>query len=123
MKIVKVKNRLMFRGNNPNGTHYYAFYWNKKYKKYNAIQLTHIAKKDSVRYQQVANGKIKPIRLKKIDKYADSGITKNNYVSDVKGKRLNPSIGIVVIDKVSSSSSKKIKNFAKDTYSRGFKIS
>ena len=50
-------------------------------------------------------------------------LQKNNYVSDVKGKRLNPSIGIVVIDKVSSSSSEKIKNFAKDTYSRGFKIS
>lgn len=122
MKIVKVKNRLMFRGNKPNGIHYYAFYWNKKYKKYNAIQLTHIAKKDDIRYQQVENGTIKAIRLKRIDKYADNGITKKNYISDVNGKKLNPKMGIIIDNNVSSYSSDKIKKFAENVYYRGQKI-
>lgn len=117
-----LKNRLMFRGNNPNGIHYYAFYWNKKYKKYNAIQLTHIAKKDNVRYQQVANGDIKSIRLKKIDKYADSGITKKNYISDVNGKKLNPNMGIIIDNNVSSYSSKKIKKFSNKLFYKGGRI-
>lgn len=122
MKIVKVRNKLMFNSPNPNGIHYYAFFWNRKYRKYNAIQLTHISKKDNVRYQQADNGDIKPIRLKKIDKYADNGITKKNYISDVNGNKLNPSMGLVVDNKVSGSSAKKIKNFATIKISRGIKI-
>ena len=122
MKIVKVRNNLMFHGNNPNGIHYYAFFWNRKYRKYNAIQLTHISKKDNVRYQQVDNGDIKPIRLKKLDKYADSGITKKNYISDINGNKLNPSIGLVVDNKVSGSSAKKIKNFATINMRRGVRM-
>lgn len=107
MKIVKIRNHLMYNGNNPNGIHYYAFFWNKRYRKYNAIQLTHISNKDNVRYQQADNGLIKPIRLKQIDKYADNGITKKKYISDVNGRNLHPNMGLVVINKVSGSSSKK----------------
>jgi len=112
----------MYNGNNPNGIHYYAFFWNRKYRKYNAIQLTHISKKDNVRYQQVDNGLIKPIRLKQIDKYADNGITQKKYISDVNGRNLNPNMGLVVINKVSGSSSRKIKSFANNLYYRGNRI-
>ena len=122
MKIIKIRNRLMYNGNNPNGIHYYAIFWNKKYKKYNAIQLTHISNKDNVRYRQANNGVIKPIRLKQIDKYADNGITKKKYISDVNGNRLNPNMGLVVVNNVSGSSSKKIKNFATNLYFKGNKI-
>ncbi len=122
MKIVKVKNRLMYNGDKPEGIHYYAFFWNKRYRKYNAIQFTHIANKDNVRYDQANRRVIKPIRLKQIDKYADNGITKKRYISDVNGNELNPNMGIVVVNKVSGSSSKKIINFAKNLYSRGNKI-
>jgi len=122
MKIIRIKNKLMFNSNDPEGFHYYAFFWNKRYKKYNAIQLTHIAKKDDKRYKQVNNGLIKPIRLKKLDKYSDSGITKNNYVSDICGDRLDPKMGIVQINKVSEYSSNKIKSFATNLYSKGKKI-
>ena len=80
MKIVKVKNKLMYKGNNPEGIHYYAFYWNKDYKRYNAVRLTHISNKDINRYKKVEKGIYMPIRLKKLDKYADSGITKENFV-------------------------------------------
>ena len=121
MKIVKVKNRLMYHGNDPYGTHYYAFFWNKKYKKYNAIQLTHIAKIDETRYEQANNNIIKPIRLKKLDKYSDSGITRNKYISDINGKALNPNMGKIVINNVSGSSSKKISKFANKIYFKGKK--
>ena len=122
MKIVKVRNNLMFNSNNPNGIHYYAFYWNRIYRKYNAVRLTHIANKDNRRYQQVQRGEIKPIRLKQIDKYADNGITKCNYIADVNGNPLHPSMGIIVVNRVSGSSATKIKNFGTIRYSRGRRI-
>ena len=121
MQIVKVKNKLMFKSKNPNGVHYYAFYWNKKYRRYNAVRLTHIAKKDNVRYAQADNGSIKPIRINALDKYADNGITKCNYISDINGNPLNPKMGIPIVKNVSSSSSKKIKTFGTVIYSKGLK--
>ena len=98
------------------------FFWNRKHKRYNAIQLTHIAKKDNVRYNQANNGIIKNVRIKKLDKYADSGITKNNYINDVNGNLLHPNMGLTIINKVSGSSSTKMKKFATDLYSRGRKL-
>ena len=99
-----------------------AFFWNVKHKRYNAIQLTHIANRDIVRYEQVDNGIIKNVRIKQLDKYADCGITKDNYINDVNGNRLHPNMGLVVINKVSGSSSKKIKKFACNLYSSGRKL-
>lgn len=122
MKIVKIKNDLMFRSNDPNGFHYYGFWWNKQYGKYNAVQLTHIARKDIIRYNQADNGTIQHLRIKALDKYADSGIKKNRYISDVRGNPLNPNIGTVVVNKLSTSSANKIKNFGTTLYSRGRKI-
>lgn len=120
MKIVKVRNHLMYHDQaNPNGYHYYAFYWNKKYNRYNAVRLTHIAIKDSKRYTQADRGLIKPIRIKQLDKYADNGITKDNYISDINGNRLNPNIGTTVIVKVSDTSASKIKRFGTRIVYRG----
>lgn len=109
MKIIKIRNsKIMKNARNPNGYHFYALFWNRKFKRYNAIRLTHISRKDISRYRQVESGKIKPIRIKKLDKYADSGVTKHNYISDVHGNKLFPGIGIIVDNKVSSSISRKI---------------
>ena len=119
MKIIKVKNHIMYKGPKPYGSHYYALFWNKKYKRYNAIQLTHISKKDEKRYLQADNNIIKPIRIRKLDKYADSGITRANYVSDVNGKPLKPNMGETIIKNVSSTSAKKIKSFANRIYYKG----
>ena len=122
MRIVKVKNKKMFKSKNPEGIHYYAFWWNKKHKQYNAVRLTHIAKKDSVRYEQVEKGQILNIRLKSLDKYADSGITRDNYITDVYGNKLNPSIGQTIIKNVSSSVADKIKKNIKYTMIKGKSI-
>lgn len=121
MKIIKVRDNLMFNSNS-NRSHYYAFFWNRRYRKYNAIQLTHIATKDNVRYSQVNNGLIKPVRIKKLDPYADSGIKKAKFINDINGNSLHPSIGVVVVNKVSGSSADKIKRFGTDIYSRGRRI-
>lgn len=112
----------MFKSKNPEGIHYYCFFWNRKYKKYNAVRLTHIANKDSRRYFQVDSGYIKPIRLKQIDKYADNGITKERYINDVNGNNLHPNMGVVAVKNVSSSSATKIKKFGTSLYSRGRKL-
>ena len=119
MKIVLIKNRKMFHGDNPNSSHYYAMFWNKKYKKYNAIQLTHLTYRDEDRYEDVNKGFVLPIRLRKLDMHSDSGITSDNYISDINGNKLNPNMGKIVISKVSGSSSKKIKSFAKRLFGRG----
>lgn len=109
MKIVKFQNKYMMKqAKNPNGFHYYAVFWNRKSKKYNAIRLTHIAKKDSSNYQKADKGLIMPIRLKKIDKYADNGITNVNYVNNAKNKKIDIKQGIVIYNSVSSFRSKKI---------------
>ena len=113
----------MFNSNNPDGYHFYALFWNKRYRKYNAIQLTHISRKDDRRYEQVDSGLIKNIRIKQLDKYADSGVTRNIYVSDVRGHPLRSNIGESVIANVSGSSTSKIINFGSEIYSRGRRIS
>lgn len=123
IKILKIQNNKMyFDEKNPDGYHYYAFFWNKRYRRYNAIRLTHIAKKDNTRYRQADNGHIKPIRLKQLDLYADNGITKENYISDINGERLNINMGEIEINKVSGSSCKKIKEFGTRLYSRGTRV-
>ena len=122
MKIVKIRDGLMFNSNNPGNWHYYALFYNRRYRKYNAIRLTHIAIKDSRRYQRANNGLILPIRLKQIDKYADSGITRERYINDINGNNLNANIGQVVIPKVSGYSSQKIKNYGNRCYSTGSRI-
>ena len=123
MKIVKVRNDLMYRSrNNRDGFHYYAFFWDKRHQKYNAIQLTHIARKDPTRYYQADNGLIKAIRIKQLDRYSDSGVRNAKYINDINGNPLHPNMGTVVVNKVSGSSSAKIMNFAHVLYSRGRRL-
>ena len=122
MKIIKVKNKLMFNSSNPEGIHYYGFWWNKKYKRYNAVRLTHVVYPDLKRYSQANNGIIKTARIKSLDKYADSGITRDNYISDIHGNKLNTKMGIIIQNNVSTSLSNKIKSNIKYNISKGKNI-
>ena len=121
MKLVKVKNKLMHYDKNPEGIHYYGFWWNKKYKRYNAVRLTHVSYPDPKRYNQANNGIISTARIRKLDKYADSGITRDNYISDIHGKRLSPNMGIIIDNNVSSSLANKIKKNIKYKKSRTYR--
>ena len=105
-----------------NRTHLYAFYWNRQYRKYNAVQLTHIATKDPRRYHQANTGLIKAIRIKRLDPYAASGVKKTNSIADINGNLLNRNMGVTVVNRVSSSVANKIKQFGTDLYSRGRKL-
>ena len=121
MKIVKIRNEKMFNCSNPTGIHYYGMYWNRSSRKYNAVQLTHIARKDPLRYSQADDGTIKTIRIQELDKYADSGITKKNYIADINGNNLHPSMGIVIKDNVPTYMSERIKSNIEFNCSRGLK--
>ena len=121
MKILLIPDRLMFNSSS-NRSHFYGLYYNRRYRKYNAVQLTHIAKRDNARYAQVRNGTIKAVRIKRLDPHADSGIKKANYISDINGNPLNANMGRVIVNRVSTCTSNKIKQFGTDLYSRGRKI-
>ena len=77
---------------------------------------------DLKRYSQANNGIIKTARIKSLDKYADSGVTRDNYITDVYGNKLNPSIGQTIIKNVSSSVADKIKKNIKYTMIKGKSI-
>ena len=114
MKIIRYKNKYMMKNSkDPNNYHYYAVFWNRKSKKYNAIRLTHIAVKDISNYNKANKGTILPIRLKKIDKYADSGITNINYVNNAKHKNIEITRGDVIYPNISSKVSNRILYFLK----------
>lgn len=106
---------------NPNGKHFYGFFYDRRHRKYNAIQLTHISRIDQKRYNQVERGLIAPARINKLNKYADSGITRARYISDINGNPLHPSMGEIVIEKVSPSIENKIKNHGNVLYEKGKK--
>ena len=46
----------MYRGKNPNGSHHYVVFFNRKEKQYNAVQLTHLYVEDPKRASQVKKG-------------------------------------------------------------------
>lgn len=123
MKIVTIKNNKMYNSKNGDGVHYYAFFWNKKYKRYNAIRLTHLAHKDEKRYTDANNGYYKPIYLKKIDKYAFNGITNERYISDKDGNPLTLShIEDVKQKRLTYYQYMKIKRFGIQLYSKGSRL-
>lgn len=77
---------------------------------------------DLKRYSQANNGIIKTARIKSLDKYADSGITRDNYISDIHRNKLNTKMGIIIKNNVSTSLSNKIKSNIKYNISKGKNI-
>ncbi len=111
MKIIKFSDDYMRNDGKSDRFHFYAVYKNKKTGKYNAIALTHISRPDYSREEKIKRGEIRPIRLKAINKYSDSGITKYIYSTANHGQDIDIKKGCVITEKVSSTSAKKIKDF------------
>ena len=115
MRLVKIKNRYLFKSNNPNGTHTYATYYDRKNKRYNAIQLTHLYVKDNNRFKQVARGNIMVTKFKEFD--VPSGVRNQYYFKNVNGGKidLKDKDNVVKVDKrhLSKKQSDKIKSFAR----------
>lgn len=87
MRLVKIKNRYLFKGNNPNGTHTYATYYDRQNKRYNVVQLTHLYVKDANRFKQVQRGDIMIIKFKEFD--VPSGVEDKTFRKTVKGQPIN----------------------------------
>ena len=115
MRLVKIKNRYLFKGNNPNGTHTYATYYDRQNKRYNAVQLTHLYVKDANRFKQVQRGDIMITKFKEFD--VPSGVRNQYYSKNVNGGKINlndkSNVKLVSNRHLSKKQSDKIKLFAK----------
>lgn len=106
MRLAKIKNKAMYKSDNPNGNHYYLVFYNRKKKRYDAIQLTHLYVRDENRFLQVNKGNIKVEKFKEFD--VPSGVKKGLYHI----KNLNEKTVISVSKRyISKKQSNRIMNF------------
>lgn len=116
MRLVKIKNKYLYKSDNPNGTHTYAVYYDRKSKRYRAVGLTHLYQKDKKRFEQVNRGLIKIEKFKEFD--TPTGV-KNSYIdTTVSGKKINlRDKDIVKVSKryLPKSQSERIKRFARNS--------
>lgn len=87
MRLAKIKNKYMYKGDNGEGHHHYLIFYNRKEKRYNAIQLTHLYLKDQKRFDQVNKGVVKIEQFKEFD--VPSGVKKEVINHNVNGKNIN----------------------------------
>lgn len=114
MRLVKIKNKYLFNSNKPNGYHYYATYYDRKNKRYNAVQLTHLYVKDSTRFNQVSKGNIMVMKFNGFD--VPSGVRNQYYFKDVNGQNIclkNKNVLHVSKNHLKKKQSDKIRLFAK----------
>ena len=113
MRLVRIKNRYLFKGNNPNGTHTYATYYDRQNKRYNAVQLTHLYVKDANRFRQVQRGNIMITKFKEFD--VPSGVRNQYYNKNVNGGKIDlndKNITYISKHHLTKKQSDKIKLFA-----------
>ena len=95
------------------GSHHYLVFFNRKTKRYNAIQLTHLYIKDKERFKQVKKGLITIEKFKEFD--VPSGVKKEVYTSTLSGRNinLNDSKNVVEVGNryLSKNQSKRILDF------------
>lgn len=87
MRLVKIRNKYLFKNNNPNGTHVYAVYYDRRTKQNRAVALTHLYNKDTKRFEQVRKGKIMITRFKEFD--TPTGVKNYYYTKNIYGKNIN----------------------------------
>ena len=117
MRLVKIKNLYLFKSNNPNGTHTYATYYDRKNKRYNAVQLTHLYVKDEKRFKQVSKGTIQIMKFKEFD--VPSGVRNQYYTKNVNGGKIDlkdKNVTYIAKNHLSKKQSDKIKLFAKKVH-------
>ena len=95
------------------GSHHYLVFFNRKSKRYNAVQLTHLYIKDKERFKQVNKGNILVEKFKEFD--VPSGVRNVLYTSTLSGKNidLNDSKYVVEVGNryLSKNQSKRILDF------------
>ena len=114
MRLAKIKNKYLFKSENPDGFHTYAVYYDRKSKNYRAVQLTHLYVKDEKRFRQVSKGLIKIMKFKEFD--VPSGVRNQYYSSNVRGEAIdlrNKNVLSISKRHLSKYQSDMIKAFAK----------
>ncbi|MBO4962912.1 MAG: hypothetical protein J6C97_03950 [Clostridia bacterium] len=114
MRLATIKNRYLFKDDNPNGIHTYGVYYDKPTKRYRAVGLTHLYIKDNKRFIQVRRGNLLIMDFKEFE--TPSGVKNSYFDKNVNGGKID------VYDKnnvkflsnrfLSKSQSDTIKNFA-----------
>ena len=87
MRLAKIKNKYMYKGDNGEGHHHYLVFYNRKEKRYNAIQLTHLYLKDKDRFGGVKKGFIKIEKFKEF--YVPSGVKNEVIKHNVDGLKID----------------------------------
>ena len=114
MRLVKIKNRYLFKSNNPNGVHTYAVYYDKATKSNRAVGLTHLYVKDNKRFNQVNRGNILVENFKEFD--VPSGVKNSYFYKNINGQKIDlkyfKNVSFVSSRYLSKKQSNKIKRFA-----------
>ena len=87
MKLYSIKDRYLFKTDQPNGSHTYAVYYDRRRKGYCAVPTTHLYKADPKRFRQKESGFLKEMKLPGI--LLPSGIKDYAHITDVNGHKLN----------------------------------
>lgn len=118
MRLAKIKNNYLFKGDKPDGTHTYAVYYDKPSKRYRAVALTHLYVKDDKRFKQVKKGNIRIEKFKEFE--VPSGVQNYYYDKTLSGKKIDLSDkkNVVKVERryLSKTQSKRIKDFATKRY-------
>jgi hypothetical protein len=119
MRLAKIKNKYLFKGDKPEGTHTYAVYYDKPSKRYRAVALTHLYVKDDKRFKQVKKGNIRIEKFKEFD--VPSGVQNYYYDTTTTGRKIDLSdkSNVIKTEKryLSKKQSERIKKFATKKYS------
>lgn len=119
MRLAKIKNKYLYKGDNPNGNHTYAVYYDKKNKETRAVALTHLYVKDDKRFRQIKNGLIRVEKFKEFE--TPSGVKNYYYSKSVNGKKIDlKNKNVVSVSKryLSKAQSDRIKKFAHKNYNK-----
>ena len=120
MKLYKIKNKYLFNGKQPEGTHTYAIYYDRKTKEYRAIATTHLYIKDIKRFKQVSKGNIAVTKFKEFE--VPTGVQNYYYSKNVSGGKIDikDKKNVFVFGKrhLSKKQSAFLKSFAKKDYNK-----
>ncbi len=87
MKLYRIEDGYLFKTDQPNGTHTYAVYYDRRRKEYCAIPTTHLYKPDIKRMKQKESGYLMQAKLPGIA--LPSGVKNYAHTTDVNGRKIN----------------------------------
>lgn len=116
MRIARIKNKYMYKCKDKyeeDNHHHYLIFYDRKNKRYNALQLTHIYLLDEKRDIQEKKGLILKEKFKEFE--VPSGVKRQLYTTNVYGKNINLNskyIEEIFPRHLSKKQSDRIKHFA-----------